>query len=635
MGYLKYTVMLIIVLSLGQCSPCLPMDGFLSSTDDWTWPLMSRSSLTGCASAFADEPPVLYDEFNSSFTGYDPLLWDLETFGNGSVSWVGGEQFNMSAERHSYRALSSKEVFPVGHVVNLRLRSLEKEAVIFIGWTNKTAEGWNYHFLGDSVYFQIALSTGLLDVVNGSSSPQRVLLAGLNPSEYHDYRVVWNNTAVVAYVDGIRLGAIAAPIPDTSLHFKIAITEFRNMTTEGWLCLDRISISPHASMSTENPPFIALNSPGNGTTNLGGDLVDVVVVGSDGFMQYRWDDDPAVEVPVSFEMKLPLSAGTHVLNLSCRDGYALGVTASARFVFLTQGAKPRLYVQMCKTPPAVDGLIREWSSEARFSLSMIRYTGERLDIITYLTYDQEFLYLAVDSPVASGHDSRATVIVDGVCDGHYHGSNRTPMLSLYYHGGSPKAWDGYTELQFLNESESAGVRSFRILPLPSGALCVANEVGSHVQYEFRLPLDELLAGPGSTLGVAFILLPSGMGVDSWFFPMVNPWQNASRLALADLLIPPVDPVFLIAAIMGCGAVAAVVYVGWSRWKLSKMPAILQTEQAERIRMLAQSHDSITIERLSQLASVSPEETTAVVQALVEHGRLKASLDAIAGVIRRR
>jgi predicted transcriptional regulator of viral defense system len=78
-----------------------------------------------------------------------------------------------------------------------------------------------------------------------------------------------------------------------------------------------------------------------------------------------------------------------------------------------------------------------------------------------------------------------------------------------------------------------------------------------------------------------------------------------------------------------------VYVGWSRWKLSKMPAILQTEQAERIRMLAQSHDSITIERLSQLASVSPEETTAVVQALVEHGRLKASLDAIAGVIRRR
>lgn len=635
MGTLKIIFALAIMLSLGQCALCFPSDGSGNTTDGWIGSLDAASDMTRCASTFADEPPVLYDEFNSSFTGYDPSLWNLETFGNGSVSWVGGEQFNMSAERHSYRALSSKEVFSVGHVVNLKLRSLEKEAVVFIGWTNKTAEGWNYHFWGDSVYFQIALSTGLLDVVNGSSSPQRVLLAGLNPSEDHDYRIVWNNTAVVAYVDGIRLGAIGTPIPDTSLHFKIAITEFRNMTTEGWVCLDRISISPHASMSSENPPFIALNSPGNGTTNLGGDSIDVVVVGSDGFMQYRWDEDQAAEVAVSFDVRLPLSAGTHVLNLSCQDGYGLGTTASERYVFVTQGAKPRLYVPMCKTPPVIDGLIGEWSLETRLSLPMISYTGVELHVNAYVTYDQEFLYLGIDSPVASGHDSRATVIIDGVCDGHYHGSNRTPMLSLYYHKGSPKAWEGYTELQFLNESEAAGVRGFRVLPLPSGAVSAANEVGFYVQYEFRLPLDELLAGPGSTLGVAFMIHPSGMGVDSWFFPMVNPWQNASRLALADLLIPPVDPMFLIAAIMGSGAVAAVVYVGWSRWKLSKLPAILQTEQAERIRILAQSHDSITIERLSQLASVSPEETTAVVRALVEHGRLKASLDAIAGVIRRR
>ena len=582
-----------------------------------------------------DLPPSFYDGFNSSFTGFNQSLWDLETYGNGAVSWVGGEQFNMSAERHSFRALSSKDVFSAGQVVNVRLRSHEDEAVLFVGWTNKTAEGWNYNFWGDSVYFQIALSTVLLDVLNGTTAPQRVMLPGFNPKDYHNYRIVWNNTAVVGYVDGMRLGVVGTPIPSTSLHFKIAITEFRNMTTEGWVCLDSISIFPHFSMSGENPPFIALTSPGNGTTNLGGDHIEIVVVGSNGSMMCKWDDDDARKVPISFDVRLPSASGRHVLNLTCKDGYGFDVTSSVCYVFHTQGASPRLGVPFSKSPPIIDGVIQsDWNWMEPFHLSLVRSDGAHLDTDTYLAYDQEFLYVAIDSPVASGHDSRGMIIVDGVCDGHYHGTNQTPMLSLYYNQGSPDAWVGYTELQYLNESSTAGVRSFRISPLPEGAVSACSEVGSHVHYEFRLPLSQFQAGTGSTLGISFLVFPSGMGVDSWFYPMANPWENASRLALADLLAPPLDPVILIVGVAGAGTIAAVIYVEWSRWRLRNIPAILRTEDAKRILTLVQSHDSISIERLSKMTNVPSADVSAIVRALIDHKRIEATLESDGLIIRR-
>jgi len=100
---------------------------------------------------------VLQDDFDASL-GYNESLWDLESYGNGSVSWVDGEYFNMSVER-----LSSKQIFSAGHEVTIRMSMKEDEALVCVGFTNTTATtGWNYLFYNDSLYFEEGQDTMLL-----------------------------------------------------------------------------------------------------------------------------------------------------------------------------------------------------------------------------------------------------------------------------------------------------------------------------------------------------------------------------------------------------------------------------------------------------------------------------------------
>jgi len=152
------------------------------------------------------------------------------------------------------------------------------------------------------------------------------ILSGFDQTEFHTYRLVWNSSVAIAYVDGIRLGAIGGGMPSGPLHFKIAITENRNQITDGWLCIDSILIKEHNSMIDENPPFITLNSPGNGTLNLGGDLIEIVPVGSDGQLYWSWDGLANETGTEPYDIKLPETEGIHTLDVYCKDSLKLRVS---------------------------------------------------------------------------------------------------------------------------------------------------------------------------------------------------------------------------------------------------------------------------------------------------------------------
>ena len=265
---------------------------------------------------------VLQDDFDASL-GYNTTLWDLESYGNGSVSWVDGEYFNMSVERHSFRTLSSKQIFSAGHEVTIKMRMMEDEALVCVGFTNTTAStGWNYLFWNSSLYFEEGQDTMLLVRKIGDPFERTAkILSGFDQSEFHTYRLVWNSSVAIAYVDGIRLGAIGGGMPSGPLRFKIAITENRNQTTDGWLCIDSIIIKEHNSMIDENPPFITLNSPGNGTLNLGGNLIEIVPIGSDGQLYWSWDGASNETGTEPYDIKLPETEGIHTLDVYCKDGY--------------------------------------------------------------------------------------------------------------------------------------------------------------------------------------------------------------------------------------------------------------------------------------------------------------------------
>ncbi|MFW9968503.1 MAG: PCI domain-containing protein [Candidatus Thorarchaeota archaeon] len=583
--------------------------------------------------------PSLVDEFDSSL-GYNTSIWNLESFGEGSVSWVSGDYLNISAKRHSYRTLTSKMTFNVGQEVSIRMRMIENEAIVFVGWTNQTpSTGWNYRFGNNSVHIQGALSAALLEVADPDPAIRYIsLLSDIDTRQWHTYRIVWNDTVAIAYVDGIRAGVIGAQTPSGPLHFKITITEFRDQETEGWLCIDSVSISPHASMESENPPFIVVNSPGNGTLNLGGEEVDIALVGSNGTLFYSWDGEINRTAVHPFGLALLSSPGVHTLDLYCADGYGYGTWASEHYVFEVSASPPEIQAVFTSQSPDVDGLIseNEWPHDSMTVLHMFGPDGAVEDVDVYLAYDDTFCYIAIDSPVASGHDSRAAIILNGIPDGRYHGSPSSPVMSPYYTKGSPKAWEGYSELHFLNESADGDIGNYKLEPIPSGYLYAAVEVETGVHYEFRVPLEELDAQAGDLIGISIMLFPSGLGVFNLYYPMVFPWENAARLALVRLaLISVIDPIMFIGIASGIVLFAGVAFVFMRKGRTKDTEVGFSVETVERVSELVRSYEQITLERLSRQTGMTRTETESTIREMISKGLLNAEYDESTRTIRRK
>ncbi|MGY5873961.1 MAG: hypothetical protein RTV72_17065 [Candidatus Thorarchaeota archaeon] len=571
---------------------------------------------------------VLQDDFDASL-GYNASLWNLESFGNGSVSWVEGEYFNMSVERHSFRTLSSKQNFSAGHEVTIRMSMKEDEAIVCVGFTNTTATTeYNYLFYNDSLYFEEGQDTMLLTRKIGFPYVRTTkILSGFDQSEFHTYRLVWNSSVAIAYVDGIRLGAIGGGMPSGPLHFKIAITENRNQVTEGWLCIDSVTIKEHTSMIDENPPFITLNSPGNGTLNLGENLVEIIPVGSDGQLYWSWDGSSNETGTEPYDIKLPETEGLHTLDVYCKDGYGYDNWDHVRYVFSTMVTPPLLNTVWCSSAPTIDGMIQagEWPAHSLNTIELVREDGSKELVDIYLGCDNSFVYVGFDSSIPSGHDSRASMIISGSINGIYIGSNETPITTAYYTKGSPQAWDGYDELKTLWDEDGV-VKEMRLEPKPSGFLSISSEQELNVHYEFRFPLEQLDAVPGSTIGISLMLFPTGMGVHNLFYPIAYPWDNASKLAHLKLALPP--NTLLIQTSIAVGAIGLVsigLYLGWKRLPRSGHDLIGDSEEIQRIKGIIESYEKIEVKRLSVMVGVSPVEMKNIVEQLIDQKEIDATI----------
>ncbi|MGY5878888.1 MAG: hypothetical protein RTV31_01500 [Candidatus Thorarchaeota archaeon] len=572
---------------------------------------------------------VLQDDFDA-LPGYNSSLWDLESFENGSVSWVEGQYLNMSVGKHSFRTLSSKDVFSAGHEVTIRMSMREDEAIVCVGFTNTTATtGWNYLFYNDSLYFEEAQNTMLLGRKIGNPDVRTVkILSGFDQSEFHTYRLVWNSSVAIAYVDGIRLGAIGGEMPAGPLHFKIAITEYRNQITDGWFCIDSIRIQEHDSLIDENPPFITLNGPVNNSMNLGGEPIEVVPVGSDGQLYWSWDGAVNETGTEPYDITLPEAEGLHTLDVYCKDAYGYEYWDHVQYTYTTMVTPPIISAAWCAVAPTIDGVVQsgEWPIQSKSMIEFLGDYGVSREVEIYLGCDNSFVYVGFNSSVPSGHDSRAAVILNGRTDGSYQGNNETPIITAYYTKGSPQAWEGYDELKYIWEEEGVA-RELKLEPTPSGFLSLSSEQELNVHYEFRFPLEELDVGPGSTISISLMLFPTGMGVHNLFYPIATPWDNASKLA--HLALPAAPDTLLLQGVLAVGAIGLVsiaLYIGWTRRRVGTQVLEADSEQIQRIRSIMESYEKIGVDRLSQMTNLSDSEVKEIVTYLIEHKKVDARFD---------
>jgi hypothetical protein len=191
--------------------------------------------------------------------------------------------------------------------------------------------------------------------------------------------------------------------------------------------------------------------------------------------------------------------------------------------------------------------------------------------------------------------------------------------------GSPQAWSGYIELKFLNQTDENAVIQPKIEPVPSGFLASSSEQGTHVHYEFRFPLVELGTTHDSTLGISFMLFPTGMGVHSSYFPIAHPWENASRLALVRLPVPPDTIPLQVGTLVVVGFMAVALYFTYQRMPKSSAINGYDSEVIERVTGIIESYDRITIERLSQRTNTNEPKVREIVEQLIDQKKLKARI----------
>ncbi len=380
-------------------------------------------------------------------------------------------------------------------------------------------------------------------------------------------------------------------------------------------------------MIDENPPFITLNKPGNGTLNLGGDLIEIVPIGSDEQLYWSWDGSVNETGTEPYDINLPETEGLHTLDVYCKDGYGYDNWAYVRYVFNTMVTPPMFNAAWCSYAPTIDGVIQngEWPAHSLNTIEFVREDGSKELVDIYLGGDSSFVYVGFDSPVPSAHDSRAAVILNGRTNGSYHGSNVTPIITAYYTKGSPQAWDGYDELKYIWEEEGV-VKELKLEPKPSGFLSLSSEQDLNAHYEFRFPLEELNVVPGSTVGISLMLFPTGMGVHNLFYPIAYPWNNASKLANLKLALPPNTLLIQTTVAVGAiGLVAIASYLGWTRRPRSIDDLDADSDSIQRIKGIVESYDKIELGRLSQMTNLSPAEVKEIVTHLIEQREIDAKI----------
>ncbi len=121
-----------------------------------------------------------------------------------------------------------------------------------------------------------------------------------------------------------------------------------------------------------------------------------------------------------------------------------------------------------------------------------------------------------------------------------------------------------------------------------------------------------------------MIFPTGMGFDGLYYPIVYPWENASRLAMVRLPAPP-DSLLLQLGIIGLiGFAAVALYFTYQRRPRGLIRGH-DPELIERITSIIESYDRISVERLSQMTSTGQKDVRKIAQYLIDQGKINAKV----------
>jgi len=202
--------------------------------------------------------------------------------------------------------------------------------------------------------------------------------------------------------------------------------------------------------------------------------------------------------------------------------------------------------------PTIDGTLAagEWTGTANIVTMTRRDGGGTHPSTLYFQHDGTSLYIGVDSGWGSGWDVLWKVFIDGDYSRTFSGSATAPHIDISCDYPSPGGWGGYNSYWYHSAANPDGVP----ISNPPGA-ARASAGSSNVSYEFKIPLADLGAVPGDSVGFYTWHGYDGQESHTYEFPGVYVNQPDQWATLN--LVPEPGTVALIApALLGLAGIAA-------------------------------------------------------------------------------
>lgn len=266
-----------------------------------------------------------------------------------------------------------------------------------------------------------------------------------------------------------------------------------------------------------------------------------------------------VDLNTGLFLKTCWTTSTMLTNLSPDTTYYLGVGSFDAGGNLWAGVPITVRTSAAPAPeslsspylgagaPTIDGSVGagEWASAASYTRTLTAYAGGNPQPMTYrFCNDATYLYVAIESGLPSGWDSKAQLNFDGDHNHAKNGQASSPQGDFRIGQASPSGWSGYSLYMYQNASLGwdAAQGWDRSVARPAGASS-ASSGSSAVSYEFRVPLSVMGVSPGATVGFTVGNVSPDAGQTRLYgFPQVDdmPGRVTETSGWADLTLGATD-----------------------------------------------------------------------------------------------
>lgn len=557
------------------------------------------------------------DEFNTIPLGFNTSLWNLSTHSNPPIGWEDGEWLVLRAEPLSYLILESSINTGTNVISEFNLTFTEGFSYFGVGWGDGILDPnseWraNLRQSQNGIFIDYWDNELCLATYCGG---KRVVapVQKTDLKKEHLFRIEWQPTLVRLFIDNELNAQISRRIPQKSLPFIIATSGHYEFSKNDELRIEFLRISSIKNPNVNNP-IINLIWPLNGSQMTSHDYVDLEITGSKDLIFYSWNGHTNETAVAPWDIKVPQDEGDYVLSVFAQDDSDAWNSETFSFKIVLQELfciGPKMQMN-----PLVDGNIEFGEKQQSIKRSYVCMNENRYfeDIIMYLSFPAESIYVGVETELADKWNSRLSLLIDGDGDGVWDVDELNFPEDVRFTIGTPSSYGAFSKVF----SPLGYEISNSLFP---GSIAASSSDGGRSSFEFMFNLTSVQGNASRGIGIGLVISRGGYNS---FFPAQLGYGISSDLVIVycsgEYNPDPMDLFLVIggSTFFSLVGLFGLIYVISTRRAVS-LDTTFDDEDLERVKTILHSYDKISLDRLSRLVGLNPSRVRDLVEKLVKRG----------------